>query len=347
MWVSASSAQRDAVARGRKRDARAERAVGDELRSAEQEALAVGDAHGPQHLELAGRLDALRDHRDAGLLGERHEGADERALAEVVVDAADEGAVELEEVRIQAQHLRQRGQAPVRGAHGHPHTEAAEALDGGGEPFVRDGGGVGQLDDQAPGRLPGDAREERPGDHGRGGDVQREEARRGQLVELGDRQLDRQALEFDGQPDRGRVGEPAARPGVPGEARQRLRADHVPREQVDDRLQVHLDRARLQELPHPPGHRVERVHRRRLFRLGVRRVGASSPPRQRPQLGEQLLGSFEAGIDRAGGQLDDGDVLRGGDQLGHVAGVLRGTLHDQDEARGRHCRIYRLPRPWS
>ena len=122
-------------------------------------------------------------------------------------------------MRVEVQHLRERRDAAACVADGHPHAEAAEPLQGGGELRVLDeGGGDGKLEDEARRRLTGHLREERARDHGRGGDVQREEARLGKLVELGDGQLEGQALEFDGEPDRRRIGEPASGPGVTSEA---------------------------------------------------------------------------------------------------------------------------------
>ena len=110
MWSSANAARNDAreaaAGSGLARDPRRGRA-GDAI------ALAVGDVEVGEPLELGQRLDALGADGGVDVTRVAHEGADQRRLGRVGVDAGGQGAVELDDVRLQAHHV---GEAGVAGA---------------------------------------------------------------------------------------------------------------------------------------------------------------------------------------------------------------------------------------
>src|SRR4051812_1851824 len=79
--------------------------------AAEEVALAVVHAEVHERPQLVDRLDALGEDAGADAAREHHEELDERRLRAVVVDALDEGAVELDHVGLHPHELLQPGVA--------------------------------------------------------------------------------------------------------------------------------------------------------------------------------------------------------------------------------------------
>jgi predicted MFS family arabinose efflux permease len=88
--------------------------------SADQEALAVGDAQAAQRLQLGGRLDALGDDGGGAVGAEGDEGGGERLELAVGVDPVGQGYVQLDDLGSQAEDVPEAGEARAGVVHRHP-----------------------------------------------------------------------------------------------------------------------------------------------------------------------------------------------------------------------------------
>ena len=95
-------------------------------RRAEVVALRQATAFGVEHRELLGALDALGDRVEAEAAAEAEERAQDRLRARIVLQRADEGAVELDLVEREAAQIAERGMADAEIVERDPHAQPLE-----------------------------------------------------------------------------------------------------------------------------------------------------------------------------------------------------------------------------
>src|SRR5216683_2120898 len=243
------------------------------LRLAEQVALQERAAELLQHVALGHGLHALGDRRDGEVAAEADHGLDELALGGRLVEVAQQGHVELHDVRLE---LGEAGQPRVPGAQVVHRDAVAHALE-----RLHPGAGVLHLVE--PGAL-GDLQ------HHAGGVGGERRGRVQQVVveQVGGVEVDERAPDGRGQPRGHRVPDGAAQVGQPaqplrradqvrrpgqrglGSAHQRLVAEGPARRPLHDRLERHpqaLQRAlegALEAGPVVLQRRVLAQHRQRL-----------------------------------------------------------------------------------
>ena len=208
----------------------------------EEVALDRVDTEQLQGVELGCGLDALADHQAARLERVEDQRADHRPARVVVVDAGDQGAVDLDDVRADRDDVPEGRVAGPRVVDGQPDAVQSQRLAGAEQRRVVVNGGVlGQLDHD-PGR--GEAGAEQRGQQAgaqqcRGGGVDGDVEVVGQVCRGHHVGLDRQQLELHPTPDPVREGEPdVGRSGrVRSEPGQRLDTHDLAGRHVHDRLE--------------------------------------------------------------------------------------------------------------
>ena len=212
-------------------------------RAGERVPLRVGDVDAGERAQLAELLDALGADGGAGGRREVGERLQQRELRRVLVDAGDERAVDLDDVRAHADELLEAGVARAGVVERDPRAAGPQRGQRELERAVLvEGLVLGQLDHD-----PVEVARERVVDLGReqpgGRDVEREE-RPGGPVGDGERGAHRARLEHGAQPAAVRLREPQVRRAVPrrGEAGQRLKAGDAAGGDLHHRLEDRDDR---------------------------------------------------------------------------------------------------------
>ena len=95
----------------------------------EEVALAVAHAELRERLDLGGALDALRHDRRVDLLGERDQAGCQRLPRAVGLDAVDQRAVELDELRLEPQDVAQAREARAGVVDRDAHAELAHGVE--------------------------------------------------------------------------------------------------------------------------------------------------------------------------------------------------------------------------
>ncbi len=211
------------------------------------------DAHRAESLELLNGLDALGEGGDAALPGETDQSAQDGQLVGVAVRVVDQAAVDLDEVRVELQHVRHArvpGTDVVDGEHRRRHRPPLQATP---QLLVVEYRLVlGDLDD--PGRKPVQNRVDAPIQHRARAEVH-EQAHVVGRPAPGAGGFQAGQLELGADPELRRPLEPLVRPAAAGDraAGEQLVAEHGAVRHPHNRLRVHPERTRRQELLHQPG----------------------------------------------------------------------------------------------
>lgn len=301
---------------------------------AEEEALHEGSAEGAGRLEFVLGLDALVDALRTDVAGEGGEGLRGGAAHGVVVEAADDGGVEFDHVRLDLDELTQARVAGADVVDGDGQARGAQVVEGEGELVVVAHQVVfGDLDDHPPLRGQG---QQQPGEirrhDGAGGDVDGEERVRLEVVGGEHGALHGRQLEGGLQAGRGGVGEPRLRGAVPGgEAGEGFVPGHGPVGDADDGLE-HDRRA-------PVGEEVDEVvvlgaSFVAFERAGVPRQGGRGDQPAQDHQARGAVAEVRAGhraCQRSGraAQTKGFDVVtQGVEVLGHAVGAAEHDAHE-------------------